>query len=400
MIRNRARAPQAVPTTSASASSVAPPASSPEAHEPVCEGAGRPQQQADCCSRGRTTCNGRRPDRAGADVNAKDDTEQSAYLIATSEGYLDLLELTLAHGADVRSLDGFDGTGLIRAAERGHAPRRRTPASDRIAVDHVNNPGGRPARGGDPRRREPALRRHRSAAGRRRRRRDAAARAGRGRYRSSTPGPGDTPPSPTLRRGPRRPPTGGSGPLLLRAAAAGDTDGVAAGTESRSRLETRDEPRTPLLLAVPTTAIRRRSAPGALGADPDALDARHDTPWLVTGVTGSVADARSPAAGHPDLTIRNRFGGLADPGERAGPRRLRPPRRADGHRREPRQRPGLDGTARGGHLRRRSTATRRSCAILLAAGADRSIGDKKGMTALEHARSKGYREIARILQRG
>ncbi len=31
----------------------------------------------------------------GADVNAKDGTEQSAYLIATSEGYLDLLRLTL-----------------------------------------------------------------------------------------------------------------------------------------------------------------------------------------------------------------------------------------------------------------------------------------------------------------
>lgn len=29
----------------------------------------------------------------GADVNAKDDTQQSAYLVATSEGYLDLLRL-------------------------------------------------------------------------------------------------------------------------------------------------------------------------------------------------------------------------------------------------------------------------------------------------------------------
>ena len=57
---------------------------------------------------------------AGADVNAKDSTEQSAYLIATSEGYLRLLDLTLRNGADVTSLDSYDGTGLIRAAERGH----------------------------------------------------------------------------------------------------------------------------------------------------------------------------------------------------------------------------------------------------------------------------------------
>ena len=36
--------------------------------------------------------------------------------------------------------------------------------------------------------------------------------------------------------------------------------------------------------------------------------------------------------------------------------------------------------------------------ILLDAGADRSIGDKDGVTALEHARAKGYAAIARILE--
>jgi ankyrin repeat protein len=57
----------------------------------------------------------------GADVNAKDNTVQSAYLISTSEGYLELLNLTLRHGADVDSKDSFNGTALIRAADRGHA---------------------------------------------------------------------------------------------------------------------------------------------------------------------------------------------------------------------------------------------------------------------------------------
>ncbi|WP_353081088.1 hypothetical protein [Tessaracoccus lapidicaptus] len=47
----------------------------------------------------------RRLVEAGADVNAKDETEQSAYLIATSEGYLDLLRLTLANGALVDDKD-------------------------------------------------------------------------------------------------------------------------------------------------------------------------------------------------------------------------------------------------------------------------------------------------------
>ncbi|HKX66344.1 MAG TPA: hypothetical protein VJN29_03885 [Intrasporangium sp.] len=35
--------------------------------------------------------------------------------------------------------------------------------------------------------------------------------------------------------------------------------------------------------------------------------------------------------------------------------------------------------------------------ILLDAGADASIGDKEGVTPLQHARSKGHSEIARIL---
>ncbi|NUS52729.1 MAG: ankyrin repeat domain-containing protein, partial [Nocardioidaceae bacterium] len=77
----------------------------------------------------------------GADVNAKDDTEQSAYLIATSEGHLRLLDLTLRHGADVGSLDSFHGTGLIRAADRGHAAVAGRLVREGVAVDHVNELG-------------------------------------------------------------------------------------------------------------------------------------------------------------------------------------------------------------------------------------------------------------------
>ena len=79
----------------------------------------------------------------GADVNAKDDTQQSAYLIATSEVGDDprLLELTLGADGDVDAKDGYNGTGLIRAAERGY-PRiiARLLETD-IDVDHVNRLG-------------------------------------------------------------------------------------------------------------------------------------------------------------------------------------------------------------------------------------------------------------------
>ena len=82
-----------------------------------------------------------RPDQARRDVNAKDDTEQSAYLIATSEGYLDLLNLTLAHGARVGAKDSWNGTGLIRAAERGHALVVGRLLQAGIDRDHVNRIG-------------------------------------------------------------------------------------------------------------------------------------------------------------------------------------------------------------------------------------------------------------------
>ena len=79
----------------------------------------------------------------GADVNAKDQTVQSAYLISTSEVGDDprLLELTLRNGADVTSLDSYDGTGLIRAADRGHVRIVEKLLTTETNVDHVNNLG-------------------------------------------------------------------------------------------------------------------------------------------------------------------------------------------------------------------------------------------------------------------
>ncbi len=79
----------------------------------------------------------------GADVNAKDVTQQSAYLIATSEVGDDprLLELTLASGARVNDKDSYNGTGLIRAAERGFPRIVRRLLEAGIDRDHVNRLG-------------------------------------------------------------------------------------------------------------------------------------------------------------------------------------------------------------------------------------------------------------------
>ena len=79
--------------------------------------------------------------RRGANVNAKDETVQSAYLISTSEGYLDLLRLTLRNGAKIGDKDSWNGTGLIRAAERGHHGVVGELLQAGIARDHVNRIG-------------------------------------------------------------------------------------------------------------------------------------------------------------------------------------------------------------------------------------------------------------------
>ena len=80
---------------------------------------------------------------AGADVNVQDATQQSAFLIATSEVGDDprLLELTLAHGADVDAKDSYNGTGLIRAADRGYVKIVRRLLETELDVDHVNRLG-------------------------------------------------------------------------------------------------------------------------------------------------------------------------------------------------------------------------------------------------------------------
>jgi ankyrin repeat protein len=251
---------------------------------------------------------------AGANVNAKDSTEQSAYLIATSEGYLRLLELTLASGAKVGSLDSFDGTGLIRSAERGHHDIVGRLVQTPIDVDHVNSLGWVALHEaiilGDGSQDYVDTVRVLVAAGA-----DLqvpsqndgvvplqhAASAGFDRIVA------------TLEAGlSQRSARKDADSRLLAAAEQGDADAAAVAVRAGADIETRDERgRTPLLIAVTRDHVDLARLLVDLGADADALDDRHDTPWLVTGVTGSVAMLETLLPARPDLTIRNRYGGIS-----------------------------------------------------------------------------------------
>jgi uncharacterized protein len=189
---------------------------------------------------------------------------------------------------------------------------------------------------------------------------------------------------------------------LLAAATSGDADGAAVALRARADLEVRDQHRrTPLLLAVTDDRLDVARLLVGLGADPDALDDRHDTPWLVTGVTGSVEMLEILLPARPDLTIRNRFGGVSviPASERGHVDYVRRVVRTGidvNHVNDPGWTALLEAVVYGDG----SAPYQEIVRILLAAGADPGIRDAQGRTALQHAEERGQREVAAILRGG
>ena len=339
----------------------------------------------------------------GADVNAKDNTVQSAYLISTSEGFLELLNLTLKHGADVDSKDSFNGTGLIRAADRGHADITGRLVQADIEINHINNLGWTAlheaiilgdgsrryvdtvrvlvAAGADPRlpsqRDQVSPLEHATSKGH-----NEIAQVLRAALEADEP---------SKQVANRR---------LLAAAERGDATAAALAIRAGANLETRDERgRTPLLLSASQDRLGVARLLVYLGADPDALDDQHDTPWLVTGVTGSVDMLEVLLPAEPDLTIRNRFGGtsLIPASERGHVGYVRQAVRAGidvNHVNNLGWTALLEAVILGDGSRRYQQIV----TILLDAGADPKIADRQGLTALQHAEQRGQREVARILR--
>ncbi|MFL6132731.1 MAG: ankyrin repeat domain-containing protein [Nocardioidaceae bacterium] len=338
----------------------------------------------------------------GADVNAKDETEQSAYLIATSEGYLDLLRLTLRSGASINDKDSWNGTGLIRAAERGHGLVVGALLQAGIDRDHVNRIGYQAVHeavwlGENTAEYATTVR---------------VLAAGGVQLDLRSPSAGLTPLEMARERGydtlerilaavtdDQRVPNPDA--ALLRAAEAGDADAVAVALRAGADIEARDgHDRTALLLAATFDRVAVAQVLVAMGADPDALDDRHDTPWLVTGVTGSVAMLEALLPADPDLSLRNRFGGLSPipASERGHVEYIRRVVQTDvdlDHVNDLGWTALLEAVILGDGGRRHQEVVR----LLLDAGVDRTIPDGNGVTALEHARARGQDAVARILAR-
>lgn len=338
--------------------------------------------------------------KRGADVNAQDETQQSAYLIATSEGYLELLNLTIDNGAKINDKDSWNGTGLIRAAERGHHLIVGRLLQAGIDKDHVNQIGFQAV--------------HESVwLGKNDANYFATIRtliAGGVELNQKSVVQGLTPLEMTDRRG-----FAGSKEILteaasgtkiakpdatlLKAAKDGDATLVARALRSGADIETKDgKDRTALLLAVTEDRLATARVLIAMGADPDAVDGRSDTPWLVTGVTGSAEMAEVLLSAKPDLTILNRYGGtsIIPASERGHVEYVRRIAKTDidlDHVNKLGWTALLEAVILGDGGKDHQEIVQ----ILLKASADKSIADKNGVTAVEHARTKGQTEVAKLL---
>ena len=342
---------------------------------------------------------------AGADVNAKDETEQSAYLVATSEGYLELLRLTLEHGAVVDDKDSWNGTGLIRAAERGHHLVVGELLQAGIDRDHVNRIGYQAIHeavklgentqpyvdtlrvlvAGGVELEHPSGTEGMTAL-------EMAEALGYDQLRTVLQN--------VLAEGADAEAAEDPDAALLAAAAEGDADRVALALRAGADLEARDgQERTALLLAATEDHLDVARLLVAMGASADAVDGRQDTPWLVTGVTGSVEMLEALLPAEPDLTITNRFGGVSViPASERGHvdyvRRVVSTGIDVDHVNDLGWTALLEAVILGDGGPDHQEIVR----ILLDAGADPALADDGGVTPLQHARQRGYDEIAAILE--
>lgn len=189
--------------------------------------------------------------------------------------------------------------------------------------------------------------------------------------------------------------------MLVEAATRGDAAEVSRLLAQDADVNERDGAgRTAVTAAVYAESAETVRVLVAAGADVDLRDDSLSNAFLASGETGNVAVLEEVLEGEPDMALTNRFGGTAliPAAERGHVEMV--------HALLDRTKVAVDHVndlgwtalleavvlGSGGH------AHQEIVRLLVAAGADRSIGDNEGVTALEHARTKGYAGIVAILE--
>ena len=187
---------------------------------------------------------------------------------------------------------------------------------------------------------------------------------------------------------------------FLAAAGANDTDKLIAGLKSGIPVDSADASgRTALLIATHANAVEAAQALIRAGADVNAKDRQHDSPYLYAGAEGRLEILKMTVEAGADLTSVNRYGGTAlIPAAHHGypevVRYLLTTKTDIDHVNFLGWTALLEAVILGDG----GPVYQEIVDLLLKAGADASIGDKEGVTALEHARSRGQSEIVRLLE--
>lgn len=188
---------------------------------------------------------------------------------------------------------------------------------------------------------------------------------------------------------------------LHTAAAHDDVPALQQLLKQGAKLDERDDQgRTALLVATHGNQVAAARALIEAGADVNAKDNIEDSPYLYAGARGLNDILRLTLNHGADLKSTNRYGGTA-----------LIPAAERGHVETVQLL--IDAGVDVNHLNRLHWTALLEAVILgdggprhveivrrlLAAGADRQIADKDGVTALEHARQRGYQEMVALLAR-
>jgi ankyrin repeat protein len=189
---------------------------------------------------------------------------------------------------------------------------------------------------------------------------------------------------------------------LVHAAERGDLSRVRRLLAAGADADERDESgRTPVTAAAMAERVEVVRALVDAGVDIDLQDQAGNNALLLCGENGNVRLLREVLRSNPDLRATNRFGGTAlipasDRGHVDMVRALLETDMPIDHV----NRLGWTALLEAVVLGDGGPAHQQIVRFLVDAGADTAIPDRDGVTALEHARTRGYEVIARILERG
>jgi ankyrin repeat protein len=189
--------------------------------------------------------------------------------------------------------------------------------------------------------------------------------------------------------------------LLLAAAAAGDVAGIRAAIAAGANVNARDDDgRTGLLIA---TQARQPEAFQALidaEADVDLQDDRLDNPFLYAGAEGILDILKLANDAGADPAITNRYGGIAliPASERGHVETVRYLLSETDVDVDHVNKLGWTALLEAILLSDGGPRHQEIVRLLIEAGADTDLADKDGVKPLSHARARGQREIAAILE--